>query len=281
MRVSIVIVSVLLFSFGACMKKGEVKNQESMPGELLSSRTGVYATANSLAFDQAFIDFVYHASNNLRSSLYIKHRLNDQAPVFIRQLASCSSSQCTDQKLNEFGLNGDVLDEYIYSALASGLILIADHPELVSMSAANRNTLLEQAFNLGYASTDQRWIEVRSNLDNMTANFYEIIQYKTAPGGAMDYVSCIVNEIKSVFIDAMKITGIVGLIQKGEVAKTIGAVKSFLRSTLGRTLSWIGIAFMAWDIFECMWDVAHPNTDDSFLEHNPFNNELSFARNEI
>jgi hypothetical protein len=259
----------LLGLFGSCKKDQapEVINRTSNKTNsngLVNLLTIDNTAGNYLAFDQSFIDFVYHSINNLAAGEYINSKLGNRSSSFINNLKQCNDNACIVLTVNQYQLSVDTLDDYFYSAIGSALIFRANHPEFDNMDEIQRSSIFQQAFISGMNSGDSRWQIVKANINAILQYYYSIELYK-ASGDWNDYVGCFLNEIKGVFIGALQLGTIVEAIKTGNVAKGLKALKSFLKSTVGRTLTWVGLAILAWDIFDCCWDVSHSgNGDTSF-----------------
>lgn len=246
------------------MKKGEVKSKEGLPGEELSGYNSGQLTANSLAFDQAFIDFVYYNINNLGASQYVHSKLGSYSDGFFNAVKGCSDEACTNGIFADVGLDGNILDEYYFSSMAAGIILRIDRPELDRLSVLNRDQMFRSAFQIGINSADARWQSVKSRLVELTSYFPRIIQYKVNPSPDWtDYAECVVSSLGIAYGAIMGLGAIVEAIKTGKVTKALSVIKSFVRTGLGRAAGFIGVALIAWDIFKCCWDLAHSDSDNA------------------
>lgn len=252
--------SILVFLLGACMKKGEVKSKDSLPREELSVYNNSQPTAHSLAFDQAFIDFVYYNVNNLGASQYVHSKLGSYSDGFFNAIKSCTDEACTNGLLTDVGLDANILDEYYFSSIAAGIILRIDRPELDRLGQANRDQTFRRAFQIGINSGDPRWNSVKSRLIELSNYFPRIIQYKTDPDWT-DYANCVVSSLGAAYGAVMGLGAIVEAIKTGNVTKALNSIKKFVRNGLGRAAGFIGVALIGWDIFKCCWDLAHPDSD--------------------
>lgn len=254
----------LIFSLCACMKKGEVKSKGDLPGEELSAYNSGQLTSNSLAFDQSYIDFVYYNINNLAASIYVHSRLDSYSDGFFNAIKSCTTEDCTNGIIADVGLDCNILDEYYFTSIAAGIILRVEKPELDRLSTVNRDQMFRSAFQIGINSADPRWQSVKSRLVELTSYFPSIIQYKVNPNPDWtDYADCVVSSLGVAYGAIMGLNAMMDAIKTGKVGKALDSIKKFVRTGLGRAAGFIGVALIAWDIFKCCWDLAHPDDDNA------------------
>lgn len=257
MKNYISVILFLPFAVASCKKL----NEKELKSEPLSRANSPAAIVNGLVADQSFIDLAYHSINNWSAAQYINTMLAGEGIRFIKGLQNCNgSTPCIDAAISSFGLSGDLLDDYFYSAMASAAIFHAEHPEFKTLSATQRQSLFREALVAGMYSTDPRWQPLRDKNVEISNSLYKIVQHKKAPD-VTDYIDCFMSEIGAIWSGAMSLGAVVEAIKTGNVAKGLKAAKTFLKSTVGRTLSWVGLAIMAWDIFKCCYDLSNSDGD--------------------
>lgn len=251
MKKQLLLVLAISAVFASCRQK-EVLQQPEIPSAVAGSAAGTNMPTY-LTYDQSFIDFVYHSLRNIAAGKYIQNAAGRGASDYVYNLSTCTTGDCVSQVSATYGISLDILDDYVYSAMAAGVLLRYYHPELEKMSDYDRNQIFSQSLRSGMNSTDARWLKIKQEISPLLPSFSDEI-YRPAPDWT-DYVDCFVQELGGVFVGVLKIGAVVESIRKGQVAKAISALKSFLKSTVGRTLSYVGLAIMAWDIFSCCYDV--------------------------
>jgi len=236
-----------------CKKNGNKNKVE----EFLSGSNSSSVVPNYLTFDHSFIEMVRYSVNNLGAGQYMNSVLGNNTLIFLNELRSCgSNATCITNSVVRNNLSVDVLDEYFYSAMAGAVLFRVAHPEFDNMPEDQRTAIFSQAFVSGMNSDDPRWIDIRNGAGGLLGNFYNDEIYKADPDWT-DYVDCFMQQVQQIWVGAMALNVVIESIKTGKVGKAIGAVKTFIKTAVGRTLGWVGLAIMAWNIFDCIWDVAH------------------------
>lgn len=242
----------------AACRKGTATTPET-ESLILKAPAAVETTASTaLVSDQSFIDFVSYAADNLGAGIYLRKGLGQSAPPFFQQLQACAgNSSCITVNVQEYGLNGALLDEYFFSAMASALLFQVARPEFERMTEVQRNALFGQAITEGLQSGDVRWLKIRQTIDSYRPYFQNDL-YKTDPGWNQ-IAGCVIKAVGGIFTSVLGLMDIKSYIKSGKIAKAVTTIKDFLKTGLGRTLSWVGLALTAWEIADCIYDLYYPD----------------------
>ncbi len=251
--------------FASCRQK-EVLQDPEIPSAVAGT-TSVTNTPTYLTYDQSFIDFVYHSLRNIAAGKYIQSVAGRGASDYVYNLSNCTTGDCVTQVSSNYGVSLDIMDDYVYSAMAAGVLLRYNHPELEKLSDYDRNQIFSQSLRSGMNSTDARWLKIKQEITPLLPSFSdEIYRPSTDWTG---YVDCFMDELSGIFVGVLKIGAVVEAIRRGQVAKAISSLKVFLKTAVGRTLSYIGIAIMAWDIFSCCYDVYNEGGGLAYIPLQP------------
>lgn len=256
-----------VLTLGVVMFSCRQKELLQQPGqEIPSAISGGSVSTNTptyLTYDQSFIDLVYYSLRNIAAGKYIQSAAGRGAADYVYNLSNCTTGDCVSQVSANYGVSLDILDDYVYSAMAAGVLLRYYHPELEKLSDYDRNKLFSQSLRAGMNSTDTRWLKIKQEITPLLPSFSDEI-YKPSTDWTA-YVDCFIDEIGGVFVGVLKIGAVVEAIRRGQVTKAVSALKGFLKTTLGRTISYIGLAIMAWDIFSCCYDVYNDGGSTVFV----------------
>lgn len=234
---------------------------------VLSGGSTNSTTPTSLTYDQSFIDFVYYSLRNIGAGKYIQATSGNRGADYIYNLSNCATGGCVSQVSANFGVSLDILDDYVYNSMAAGILLRYYHPELEKLSDYDRNQMFYQSLRAGMNSSDARWLRIKQEITPLLPSFSEEIYKPSTDWEA--YVDCFMDELSGIFVGVLKIGAVIEAIRKGQVAKALSSVKSFLKTTVGRTLSYVGLAIMAWDIFSCCYDVYNDGGSMVYLKLPP------------
>ena len=246
----ILCIAVVLVS---CRQKEVLTQPDQEIPSVVSGSGTISNTPTNLTYDQSFIDFVYYSLRNIGAGKYIQATTGNRGGDYIYNLSNCTTGSCVSQVSTNYGISLDILDDYVYSSMAAGVLLRYYHPELEKLSDYDRNQLFSQSLRSGLNSSDVRWLKIKQEISPLLPSFSDEIYKPSTDWNA--YVDCFMDELSGIFVGVLKIGAVVEAIRKGQVAKALSAVKGFLKTTVGRTLSYIGLAIMAWDIFSCCYDV--------------------------
>lgn len=249
---------ILIVTYIACGITGCKKNDnENKVEEVLSHSNGSSVVPNYLTFDQSFITMVHYSVSNLGAGLYMNSVLGNNILTFLNGLKSCgNNATCVTNAVLRNNLSVDTLDEYFYSAMAGALIFHVAHPEFDNMQENQRSVIFSQAFVSGMNSDDPRWIDIKNIVGGLLGNFYNDEIYKADPDWT-GYVDCFMAQVRGIWVGAMALNMVVEGMKTGSITKAFSALKTFLKTGVGRALGWVGLAIMAWEIFDCCWDLAH------------------------
>ncbi len=247
----------------ACRKGGAASPETE--ALILKAPAAVETTAGTaLVSDQSFIDFVAYAADNLGAGIHLRSRLGASAPVFFQQLQSCTgNSSCINAIVADYGVDGALLDEYFFSAMSAALLFQVARPEFEKMTEVQRNALFAQAITEGFQSSDLRWVKIRQNLDRYRPYFQNDL-YKADPGWNQ-IAGCVIKAVGGIFTSVLGLMDIKSYIKSGKIAKAVSTIKDFLKTGLGRTLSWVGLALTAWEIADCIYDLYYPDPGTVWL----------------
>jgi len=281
MKKIILIVTCITFIITGCKKNGTRNIRE----DVLSRSNGSSVAPNYLTFDRSFIDMVRYSVSNLGAGQYLNLKLGNNTLTFLNELKLCgSNTSCVTNTVFRNNLSVDTLDEYFYNAMAGALLFRVDHPEFDKMQEGERSIIFSQAFVSGMNSDDPRWIEIKNIAGGLLGNFYNDEIYKADPDWT-GYVDCFMAQINGIWTGALALSTVIEGIKTGSIGKALGALKTFLKTGVGRALSWVGLAIMAWEIFDCCWDLAHSGgggvSSNGYRLRLPENNGILFSRIKI
>jgi len=259
MKTYLFLIGLFLYACLSCRKQ---EAKYPLPAEIVGNSASSHLM-NYLVSDQSFIDLVYYSVRNLEAGRYMDSALGASSANFFNDLSAChADSACITNTINWYQLSADTLDEYFYSALTIAVIFRSEHPEFNNMEPGQVANLFEQAFFAGMNSDDPRWEIIKTTLNDLLSRFGNDEIYKADADWA-DYAHCFSNEIHAIYAATSALVKVVEGIKSGNISKGFNAVKAFMKDHVGRSTSWVRIAYVAWEIFRCCYAVWRSEGDIS------------------